>query len=47
MSEGYYESIEAPRKNFYKLENVGHSMFMDNPKLYCDTIDDILSEVLR
>ncbi len=46
-AEEYYESIEAPRKNFYKLENVGHCMFMDNPKLYCDTIDDILSEVLR
>ena len=42
--EAYYESIKAPDKAFYWLENVGHSMFMDNPKLYCDTIEIILSK---
>lgn len=43
--ETYYESIEAPDKAFYWIENAGHSMFMDNPKLYCDTIKDILSKI--
>lgn len=44
-AEAYYETIEAPDKAFYKLENVGHSMFMDNPQLYCNTIKDILERV--
>ena len=43
--EAYYENIEAPDKDFYWLENTGHSMFMDNPKVYCDTIKDILSKI--
>lgn len=42
--EEYYKSIKAPDKAFYWIENAGHSMFMDNPKLYCDTIKDILSK---
>lgn len=41
-AETYYETVEAPDKAFYQLENVGHSMFMDNPQLYCGTIKDIL-----
>lgn len=40
--EAYYESIKAPDKAFYWLENVGHSMFIDNPELYCRTIKNIL-----
>ena len=43
-AEAYYESIEAPDKAFYWIENAGHSMFMDNPKVYCDTIKDIMSK---
>lgn len=43
----YFETIEAPDKNFYQLENVGHSMFMDNSSLYCDTIKDILRRLDR
>ena len=43
--EAYYESIKAPDKAFYWLENVGHSMFMDNPELYCETIKDILCKI--
>ena len=39
----YYENIEAPDKAFYCIENSGHSMFMDNPELYCDTVKNILS----
>ena len=41
-AEAYYESIEAPDKAFYWIENAGLSMFMDNPKVYCDTIKDIM-----
>ncbi|MGN1137414.1 MAG: alpha/beta fold hydrolase [Oscillospiraceae bacterium] len=44
-AQTYYESIEAPDKAFYWIENAGHSMFMDNPKLYCDTIKSILSKI--
>lgn len=44
-AEAYFESISAPDKAFYKLPNVGHSMFMDNPKLYCETIKEILSRI--
>lgn len=43
--QAYYENIEAPDKAFYWVENAGHSMFMDNPKLYCDTIKNILSRI--
>lgn len=43
-AKAYYESIKAPDKEFYWIENAGHSMFMDNPKLYCDTIKNILSK---
>ena len=43
--QNYYESIEAPGKAFYLLENVGHTMFMDNPKLYCESIKTILSRI--
>ena len=44
-AQAYYESIEAPDKAFYWIENAGHSMFMDNPKLYCDTVKNILSKI--
>lgn len=44
-AQAYYENIEAPDKDFYWIENVGHSMFMDNPRLYCDTIINILSKI--
>lgn len=44
-AEAYYESIKAPDKAFYWIENAGHSMFMDNPEVYCDTIKDILSKI--
>lgn len=40
-----YENTEAPDKAFYWVENAGHSMFMDHPELYCDTIKDILSKM--
>ncbi len=43
--QNYYESIEAPDKAFYLLENVGHTMFMDNPKLYCESVKTILSRI--
>lgn len=42
----YFENIKAPDKAFYWIENAGHSMFMDNPKLYCDTIKNILSKII-
>lgn len=45
--EIYYESISALDKKYYKLENVGHSMFMDNPPLYCEAIEEILSRLER
>lgn len=41
----YYENIEAPDKVFYWVENAGHSMFMDNPKMYSDIIKNILSKM--
>ncbi|MGN0592950.1 MAG: alpha/beta fold hydrolase [Ruminococcus sp.] len=44
-AQAYYEKIEAPDKAFYWIENAGHSMFMDHPELYCDTIKDILSKM--
>ena len=44
-SESYYGSINAPSKGFYWIENAGHSMFMDNPEEYCNTIKDILSKI--
>ena len=44
-AQAYYESIEAPDKAFYWIENAGHSMFMDNPELYCDTVKNILSQI--
>lgn len=44
-AQAYYENIEAPDKTFYWIENAGHSMFMDNPQLYCDTIKNILSRM--
>lgn len=44
-AEEYYNSVTAPDKAFYWIENAGHSMFMDNPKSYCDTIEDILSRI--
>lgn len=44
-AESYYERIEAPDKAFYWLENTAHSMFMDNPKRYCDTIKNVLFRI--
>ena len=40
----YYDKITAPDKGFYMLDNTGHSPFMDNPQLYCNTIKEILSK---
>lgn len=44
-AKAYYETVTAPDKEFYWLENVGHSPFMDNPQLYCDTVKDILERI--
>lgn len=44
-ARAYYEKIEAPDKAFYWIENAGHSMFMDNPKQYCDTVKNVLSKI--
>lgn len=38
----YYKKIEAPDKAFYWIENAGHSMFIDNPKLFCDNIKNFI-----
>ncbi len=40
----YYDKITAPDKGFYMLKNTGHSPFMDNPQLYCNTIKEILNK---
>ena len=40
----YYDKIKAPDKGFYMLDNTGHSPFMDNPNLYCDTVKEILDK---
>ncbi len=39
----YYDRIKSPNKGFYTLDNTGHSLFMDNPQLYCDTVKEILN----
>lgn len=44
-AEAYYETVQAPDKGFYWLKNVGHSPFMDDPQLYCDTVKAILERV--
>ncbi|MGN1131517.1 MAG: alpha/beta fold hydrolase [Ruminococcus sp.] len=44
-AEEYFKTIKAPKKGFYWIENAGHSMFMDNPKKYCDTVKDILNNI--
>lgn len=44
-AKAYYEVIMAPDKGFYWLENVGHSPFMDDPELYCDTVKCILNRI--
>ena len=43
-AEKYYKGIKAPDKDFYWIENAGHSMFMDNPTAYCNTVKEILSK---
>lgn len=40
----YYETIQAPDKNLFEFENVGHSMFMDDPKLFGDTVKELLDK---
>lgn len=40
--ERYYHSISAPNKGFYLLENVGHSMFIDDPSEFSRTVREIL-----
>ncbi len=41
--ERYCHSISAPNKGFYLLENVGHSMFIDNPSEFSRTAREILA----
>lgn len=40
----YFEKIEAPKKEFLLLENVGHDIFLDDPKLFENTIRTILAD---
>lgn len=44
-AQAYCESITAPDKGFFWLPNVGHSPFMDDPQLYCDTVKAILERI--
>lgn len=46
-AKAYFETIEAPEKEFILLENVGHDMFLDNPELFGSTIRSILEEEQR
>lgn len=34
----YYDAITAPDKGFVTIENTGHSMFMDNPNKFSQTV---------
>lgn len=43
-AKDYFETINAPYKEFYMFESVGHSMFMDDPRLFGDTIKKILEK---
>lgn len=38
----YCEGLQAPDKHFVELPNVGHSLFMDNPQLFCETVKELL-----
>lgn len=40
--KAYYEKINAPDKEIYQFENVGHNIMITNPKLFCDTIKSIV-----
>lgn len=41
--EAYSEKITAPDKLFVKLDKVGHSLFMDDPKRFCETVKRVLA----
>ena len=41
----YYETIDAPDKAFCQIPNAGHTMFMDAPDKFADTIRDIMAKI--
>jgi pimeloyl-ACP methyl ester carboxylesterase len=46
-AKAYFDKIKAPDKEFVEMKNVGHSMFMDNPKTFCDTVKRLLQRAKR
>jgi len=40
----YFETIEAPKKEIYWIENAGHMVDMDNPSAFFSTVMEIISQ---
>jgi pimeloyl-ACP methyl ester carboxylesterase len=45
MVEEYYKSVKAPDKNMVVIKNAGHSPFIDQPKLFHETVKSLLSRI--
>jgi pimeloyl-ACP methyl ester carboxylesterase len=45
MAEDFFNTIIAPNKDFITIENAGHMMMMDQPKLFCEAVISVLANV--
>jgi len=46
IAADYFETIQAPKKGLYWIEDTGHMVDTDNPEAFSDTIRKIIEEVI-
>ena len=41
IAADYFQSISAPQKQLFQVENAGHFMMLDQPELFCKAVRSI------
>ncbi|MCL2858001.1 MAG: alpha/beta hydrolase [Oscillospiraceae bacterium] len=45
LAAKYFEKINAPQKGLYWIDNAGHATDIDNPKDFCKSVKEIVSQL--
>lgn len=45
IAEEYFNMLEAPYKQFYFIEGTGHSLMLEDPEAFCDTVLSALDAI--
>ena len=47
LAAQYFETIKAPKKGLFWIKDAGHMTDLDNPSAFCESVREIMKEVLE